>query len=473
MNHSTIINKLRKRFPLINGIDAAVLYGSLARNEASVNSDVDIQLIVNKDFELAQFIMQIENEFIDEEVLAIRHIDLRSKVVLYFKSKPKIEFAICHSKEDIKRNYRGSAISSFDESILFERDQAITNLKVYLKDLLNNSVGIPEYLNVQGLINKFIYEFENCSNMHRRSDGYQFYFFYNIALHVAIQLHNLSKGLTRFNFLPKYYLANTLNGKEREEFYSINGSLFLPEANQKKRKLLDFFYASVEILVPGELSQLQEICEWFFERDYFWNFRDVSTLNKLIKPGILFRTATLSVFQQEPHFHALIQKKKIHAIVDLRADREIEELPYQSDSIKDINYVKCQFDPWNQPDWFKREHHYGTNEEIAYRYFAIACRVQIKNAFEVILHNETGSTAVHCFAGKDRTGIFISLIHLLSGATIETIHADYLASEVDVKLYRLEMVLEIIRNEGGIEAYLQNCGLHSDQISLLKQKLFV
>lgn len=472
MTHFVNINKLKEFFPLINGIDAAILYGSYARNEASVNSDVDIQVIINKKFEPDQLIRQIENEFSDEGILAIRYIDMRYKIAVYFKNKPKMEFAICNSKDDIKRNYLGSEITSINETILYERNSSVTNLKTFLENLSNNSEVIPEYKNAQGLINKFIYEFENCSYMHKRSDGYQFYFFYNIALHVAIQLHNLSKGVTRFNFLPKYFIANTLNEKEREEFYPVNGSLFLPEANQKKRKLLDFFYASVRILAPDQLNEIQEISEWFYERDFFWNFRDVSTYNKLIKPGMLFRTATLSVFQHEPHFKTLIQKKKINTIIDLRADREIEEIPYLSDSLNDINYVKCQLDPWNQPEWFKRDYHYGTNEEIAYHYFAVACREQIKKAFEALLQNITGSSVIHCFAGKDRTGILVSLIHLLSGASLETIYTDYLASEVDVKVYRLEMVLEIIRKEGGIEAYLQNCGLNSEQISLLKQKFF-
>ena len=38
-------------FPNVTGIDVALLYGSFGRNEATPNSDIDIQLLVNKDFE--------------------------------------------------------------------------------------------------------------------------------------------------------------------------------------------------------------------------------------------------------------------------------------------------------------------------------------------------------------------------------------------------------------------------------------
>ena len=113
----------------------------------------------------------------------------------------------------------------------------------------------------------------------------------------------------------------------------------------------------------------------------------------------------------------------------------------------------------------------GTNEEIAYRFFAIGCNDKIKEAMEAIINEQLGSVAVHCFAGKDRTGIFISMLHLLADPPIEIINTDYLASEVDVKIHRLDLVLEIIKNMGGIEKYLLSCGLSANQISQLKQKL--
>ena len=62
------------------------------------------------------------------------------------------------------------------------------------------------------------------------------------------------------------------------------------------------------------------------------------------------------------------------------------------------------------------------------------------------------------------------MIHLLTGAPMYTIEDDYLASEVDVKLYRLKMVLDIIESEGGIEPYLINCGLTEKQLIQLKEK---
>jgi protein tyrosine/serine phosphatase/predicted nucleotidyltransferase len=469
------IDQLQKMFPNVKGIDVALLYGSFGRNEATPNSDIDIQLLVNKDFESSILKDQLQKLF-HNEIQSIREVAMRNKVVAYFKSQPKIEFAICTNISEIDRNYLGSEITDFSQTVLYQRVPQLYDIGSYLAQLIrdynNNKTEQQKEKQITDLVDKFIYEFESCSGMHRRSDGYQFYFFYNIALQVAIQLNHLSKGHSKFNFLPKYFIANILTKEEQETFYNLKGTLFLPEANQQKRKLLDFFYAAIETLVtPEKLEEVKQFCEWLYNRDFLWNFRDISTHNSKIKSGRIYRTATMTLFQNENRFDELLNEKQIKTVIDLRADKEIEELPYHEQTLSKFKYIKAQLDPWNQPEWFKEKHHQGTNEEIAYRFFAIGCNDQIKNAMEAIINEELGSVAVHCFAGKDRTGIFISMLHLLADTPMEIIYADYLASEVDVRISRLNLVLDIITEKGGIEPYLLSCGLTDNQISKLKQKL--
>ena len=469
------IDQLQKMFPNVKGIDVALLYGSFGRNEATPNSDIDIQLLVNKDFETSILKDQLQKLF-RNEIQSIREVAMRNKVVAYFKSQPKIEFAICTNISEIDRNFLGSEITDFSQTVLYQRVPQLYDIGSYLAQLIrdynNNKTEQQKEKQITDLVDKFIYEFESCSGMHRRSDGYQFYFFYNIALQVAIQLNHLSKGHSKFNFLPKYFIANILTKEEQETFYNLKGTLFLPEANQQKRKLLDFFYKAIETLVtPEKLEEVKQFCEWLYNRDFLWNFRDISTHNSKIKSGRIYRTATMTLFQNENRFDELLNEKQIKTVIDLRADKEIEELPYHEQTLSKFKYIKAQLDPWNQPEWFKEKHHQGSNEEIAYRFFAIGCNDQIKNAMEAIINEELGSVAVHCFAGKDRTGIFISMLHLLADTPMEIIYADYLASEVDVKISRLNLVLDIITEKGGIEPYLLSCGLTTNQILKLKQKL--
>lgn len=473
MRQLAIIIRLKSVFPAINGLDAAILYGSIARNEATPNSDIDIQLIVSNNFDCSLLKNAIMNEF-KEDILTIHKVDLRNKIVVYFKQLPKMEMALCYSLEEVSRNYAGSEIKNVKQTILYERLPQSTQLEQFLSGLISSNKTNSIERQVSEFIDKFIYEFESCSNMHRRSDGYQYYFFYNIALHVATQLRHIKNGHSRFIFLPKYFLSNSINSAEQNSFYELSGSIFLPDANQKKRKLLDFFYESIKGLVEeNKFNEIQTLCELFYQRDFLWNFRDISKFNARIKPNVIFRTATMSIFQDEKQFEDLMAVTKIKTVIDLRSDREIEEKPYTEKSILRFKYVKAQLDPWNQPEWFKNDYHYGTNDEIAYRFFSIGCRDKIKTAFEAIINEQEGAVAIHCFAGKDRTGIFVSMIHLLAGSAMEIIEDDYLASEVDIKLYRLKMVLDIIESEGGIESYLMNCGLTQEQLIQLKEKIMI
>lgn len=272
MKQLKTIEQLQKLFPIVKGVDVALLYGSFGRNEATPNSDIDIQLLVDKDFQTKSLIDELQKEF-QNEVQFIREVAMRSKVVAYFKSQPKIEFAICTDIKEIDRNYLGSEISQIAHTILYEKRPTKYEIGTYLHQLLRdynqNKSSKRNEKQVAELIEKFLYEFESCSSMHRRSDGYQFYFFYNIALQVAIQLTHLSKGHSKFNFLPKYFIANVLKREEQEPFYQLKGTLFLPEANTQKRKLLDFFYSAIQTITTQETQEeVKQFCEWIYSRDF-------------------------------------------------------------------------------------------------------------------------------------------------------------------------------------------------------------
>ena len=54
---------------------------------------------------------------------------------------------------------------------------------------------------------------------------------------------------------------------------------------------------------------------------------------------------------------------------------------------------------------------------------------------------------------------------------MEVVYKDYLASEVDTEISKLNAALQIVTNEGGIIPYLLSCGLQQEEIMSLKEKL--
>jgi protein tyrosine/serine phosphatase/predicted nucleotidyltransferase len=472
MKQLEIIAELCEALGRIREIESAVLYGSFGRGNATPNSDIDIQLLVGESFSEKSFIKKL-NELFADELLTVLHVSLKNRIVLYFKSSPKAEIQICKRFEDFNAHFKDFGSDDVERLVLFDktvvREESLTQ---YLRNLTldehSKTLAGPDY--VDALVTKFIYEFENCSTMHRRCDAFHSYFFYNAALHAGIQLKHLTLGGKEFNFLPRKMNSDVIPKEELSSFYQLRGTLFLPEVNRAKRRLLNFFYQAIKALVPSsEFVRIEHICETIFKRDQLWNFRSIQTYNPKVNAQ-LFRSSTLSLLSNEL-FEEIKEEYQLHTIIDLRAEREVQEFPYSEDALSDIAYHHIPFDPWNQPDWFKREFNQGSNELIAYRFFILACKSEIAAVMRVIMNARASSVLVHCHAGKDRTGIVCAILYLLTEVDLKTVQLDYLASESDTRMELLSVVIQEINAKGGIHEYLVSCGLSEEEIGKLKMRL--
>lgn len=122
-------------------------------------------------------------------------------------------------------------------------------------------------------------------------------------------------------------------------------------------------------------------------------------------------------------------------------------------------------------------------------------REEIKQAFEVLSNPALYPVLVHCTQGKDRTGLIILLVLALCGVSTEAIERDYrlsereLEGEMDFRLRELrEMGLpasfarcpkdwvrvvigEFLQEYGGVEKYLEGCGVSEAQFESVRKIL--
>jgi protein tyrosine/serine phosphatase len=118
--------------------------------------------------------------------------------------------------------------------------------------------------------------------------------------------------------------------------------------------------------------------------------------------------------------------------------------------------------------------------------------------FEAMLNAPEGAVVVHCFGGKDRTGVVVALALAVAGVSEDEIVADYfltrdnlasmmaeqLAAEPDESRHpellefrdtRAESMTAILRHldttYGGAAAYLRQAGLSDKQLAALKARL--
>lgn len=115
------------------------------------------------------------------------------------------------------------------------------------------------------------------------------------------------------------------------------------------------------------------------------------------------------------------------------------------------------------------------------------CQKEVKLVFDILARQDNYPLMVHCTQGKDRTGLVILLVLLLLGADQEAIEKDYLLSEDELandKAERIraiakiglgeefagcprdwveQVVLTVKQEFGGVEKYLESCGVDAEQ----------
>ncbi|MCG3226701.1 MAG: tyrosine-protein phosphatase [Candidatus Heimdallarchaeota archaeon] len=199
------------------------------------------------------------------------------------------------------------------------------------------------------------------------------------------------------------------------------------------------------------------------------NYRDLAKYTSMIKPRMIYRSSHLAPHCSEDYFCELIEGFEIKTIIDLRWPTETNRFPYSEESIQNISYVNAplldtllnkkdvtRFIPFNEKGGFY---------EIIPKYF----KSQIKSIFEQLVFVET-PIVIHCWSGKDRTGMIVALILLLLDTSEEEILEDYLATGLTTSKEKIQPFFNIIARNGGIRNYLTSTGLTNTVLSQVIRK---
>jgi protein tyrosine/serine phosphatase len=325
---------------------------------------------------------------------------------------------------------------------------------------------------VDGEIEKFLVGFEAASNAHRRSDGYRFYFEYNLALHRLARLVELARGNGDYLFLPRMLLSGRLGHQEQIEFRDLHGVLYLPRAPEQKRKLAGAFLKIVrELAVRFPLRRSTESMASFLaavqSRDLFFNVRDfAAAFGGQVRSGRLFRTSTLSRWAGTPELDGWLARHRVVKVVDFRDPEEAAAaLPYPSNL--EERFAVCSLPLSGRPIVTEAPEPLG---EVYYRQF----RSHLDNvvaALRIVAEPRDGAVAVHCHVGKDRTGWFCATIGLLLGIDEERIVDDYLRSGQGTQEEAIRTFLALVASAGGATRLCAAAGFGPDEVGALRRRL--
>ncbi len=194
-----------------------------------------------------------------------------------------------------------------------------------------------------------------------------------------------------------------------------------------------------------------------------------------IKKGLLYRSGQHR--DASPADLDAIQALDIRTIIDLRGESERDKFPCKRHAEFDAEVLAYEGETSNSPP-----HEGGggkvvmTPEKARERMIAVYTRMPVNPAmiemfsryFEALAERDGGSL-VHCFAGKDRTGIAAALLMHALGAHHDDIVAEFLLTNdaPDPSILERQSLprMEAVYGTIGPEALRNLMGVHEDYIA--------
>jgi protein-tyrosine phosphatase len=156
------------------------------------------------------------------------------------------------------------------------------------------------------------------------------------------------------------------------------------------------------------------------------NFRDLGGLpagaGRRTRPGVLFRSDTLQALTDDD-VALLVGRIGLEAVIDLRVGAEAVEQGRGPLVGRDVTYLNAplrEAEPNDDPP---------ARQALLFSLMHLEAPTSVLGSVVRAAAAFAGRpTVVHCAAGKDRTGLVVTLLLALAGVDREAIVADYLAS---------------------------------------------
>lgn len=241
------------------------LFGSYARKEQTVLSDLDLALLLEVGCS-AEGIFQDLIGSLTRKPWAVLHPEDNKWILFFDEEIPKVDLFIIHDVKEIERYFRSSRIQSVVDSILVDKDgqfQTLFNAETIDTGCLN----LSELTNTA--MEKFLDCFDHAVYYARKDDLYLFYFNYTIALFHLAELIQIELGDDSYLYSPRD-LLNRVSPVRKEQFSML--SIEIP-CNDK---IVYLYQISESVLdVYQQISRQQTKLQWsmaslgvFFEKQF-------------------------------------------------------------------------------------------------------------------------------------------------------------------------------------------------------------
>lgn len=243
-----------------SGVRALLWFGSMARGDANAHSDLDAAVVLGPHIEPSKVVRSCASWF-GARLRMESHIRSRSEATLWVDDvMTKVDLQLVNAIEGLAWLADSPDIVPPRLVAVLDKDGVCGPITIRAAQRIDRDL-VPI---VDDEIEKFLVAFEACSAAHRRSDGYQFYFHYNLALHRLARLVEISRGQAAYLFLPKLLLPRRMTLQEQVHWRGLRGTIYLPEATEAKRRLATAFVGTIDELAHriNYSRQASELRRW-------------------------------------------------------------------------------------------------------------------------------------------------------------------------------------------------------------------
>ncbi len=469
------IKNFAQNNPLVRG---AFVIGSVTRHDFDLYSDVDACLVISHDQErvihdLKETLASLNQFHITPSLNKLSFFlsmsdDLLSSIV-------KLDLFVTSSIDDvipyIYGSYNGQQLVV---SLLSDKEGVLSTSLTRILSSFSPEVQLQQY--VEFYFNQFVSAFYNASTARSRLDDYRFNFELNIAYHSLVSLSYILHGSREYLFLPKGLLSflpfsekKTL--EDLRPHQSTRNEFLQWKYLQSFVNLLKRIRAKM-LIPPKAFDPLstQQFLERILTKNLVINFRDVAIINpNRFKPRTLFRSSTLTEYQNHPLFPSFLRLSRIKTILDIRSKEEQEKSPYDFKLLSnyDIKYTPLPIDPYRLSPEEVGVNTGLSDEAQFYAYFPKRYALEVGDILRSIYASEK-PVLLHCTKGKDRTGMIIALLFSILGFGRSQIMREYSYSYPRPLAENLSLTFSTIDELGGIHSYLlHHAGMSSDEIVAL------
>lgn len=454
-------------------VRALFWYGGYGYGRIFANSDLDVALLLyDKSINhIAQSLVETLEYFGEEIAHSIIILEDNRIAIWVGSSLIKIDIVVAYRTDDLQWLASAEDVPEPRLKLAYPVNDPEIELLI---ERASKPIDVNETSNrrskAEQEIKKFVIAFDACSNAHAKSDAFQFYFQYNLALGRLARIIQLTRDGYKHLYLPRQLLARLMSVEEQQKFKKLACSLYLPDALDLKKNLALFFFDTIDeaakiLAIKISIPEVKKIILAIQQRDIFFNIRDISThFQGLIRSGVMFRSSALSRWSNLDELAKWLKDKKISDIIDLRTDDEIESMPYCGSILQGIKYYNFPIETSN-----------GNKEQYKIApYFdrMIANKQKVKQALTVIAES-TGTTVIHCFFGKDRTGWLCAFIMLLLNLPEKNIIQDYLASQMCVEEQTIVAFLNKVNSNGGASYLAKQFNMPTDVINKIRCRFLI